>query len=181
MGVFGSVLRANNNGNAQAKYTIDGSLIEVSDVPWAPTVVTDFPLFSSGELDAGAQHSLEVDITSAGAGTPYVLDYIMVYTPSVIATGTSGTSTNSTSTMDDGPTQSSSVRPDSGVGDLVASIKPFVWPVVGALAALNVALLFCLILTIRKLNRVRAAAKSEKNAGKLCFVAVSQRCPFLTL
>ena len=132
----------------------------------------DFPFFTSGELEIGS-HSLQVEITNVGLTTPYVLDCVMMYSPIIFTNDLSGPETATTTTSMDTHTsaaasETSGTSTGSRESNLIPSLKPFVWPVVGALAALDAMYLLCLLLALYELRRAHAATRSAKrNTGEL--------------
>ncbi|RPD57717.1 hypothetical protein L226DRAFT_573577 [Lentinus tigrinus ALCF2SS1-7] len=76
--VYGSLLPPTAlNQTAWAIYTIGGNST-AGNLTSAANVITDYPLFTSGELDPGQQYNLTVEV-SASADAPYLLDYVLAY------------------------------------------------------------------------------------------------------
>ncbi|KAH9942157.1 uncharacterized protein BXZ73DRAFT_97578 [Epithele typhae] len=151
--LYGAILRPDpSGGTASANYNLDGNTTH-KEVPFSSFVIPDYPLFVSEQLDPGRTYNLSVDVT-ANAQRPYLVDYLLLYNdfaPSPINSATA------TSTATQAPQSIDSI------------LKPYVWPVIGALGG-GCALLLAVVLVLsgalckrRKKDRVPSWRYSEPN------------------
>lgn len=127
------------NQTAWANYTIGGNST-AGNLTSVTNVITDYPLFTSGELDPAAQYNLTVEI-AASSDAPYLLDYILAYhftDPTPILSSTISTSARPSATSA-APTQSSSSK---------LNLK-FVYIVAGLGAGIVLLLIFMCVLLRR--------------------------------
>ena len=100
--MFGSLVPRTDAGyTAWANYTIGGNYT-AGNLTSTQNVITDYPLFVSGQLDPQKQYNLTVEI-AASADAPYLLDYVLAYhatdsSPIFTTTSSSMSSASATAT-----------------------------------------------------------------------------------
>ena len=97
--VYGSIIQPSDLGlTAWANYTIDGKYT-AGNITTCAFIVTDFPLFTSVQLDPNQWYNLTADIW-ASPDAPYLFDYLLAFSPpdpTPISTSSTASSTNSNS------------------------------------------------------------------------------------
>ncbi|KAI0753129.1 hypothetical protein C8Q80DRAFT_1267565 [Daedaleopsis nitida] len=152
--VYGSLVRTQDVGYTPwANYTIDGNST-AANLTTQTHVVTDYPLFISGPLDPDKQYNLTVDVV-ASPDAPYLLDYLLAYSPATatpIFSSSSSTSPTSTPTM-------TAVAEKGGIN--------FKSTVVYVAAGLGAGVVLLAIIVVVLLKRVCCArAKKSKSLDK---------------
>ncbi|EJF57557.1 hypothetical protein DICSQDRAFT_129448 [Dichomitus squalens LYAD-421 SS1] len=140
--VYGALIPPTSVGvTAWANYTIDGNYT-AANITTSAKIITDFPLFTSVELDPNQQYDLTADIW-ASPDAPYLLDYVLAFSPPkpVPVSTSSTTSSTSSSTMTASSTESARA---TSAADLKIP-HPVVF--VGALAGVCALLLALLLVT----------------------------------
>ena len=123
--VYGSIIQPSDLGlTAWANYTIDGKYT-AGNIPTAARTVTDFPLFTSVQLDPNQWYNLTADIW-ASPDAPYLFDYLLAFSPpdpTPISTSSTASSTSSNSASATvAPTSSSSSKDSTSIPHPIAVI-----------------------------------------------------------
>ena len=123
--VYGSIIQPSGLGlTAWANYTIDGKYT-AGNIPTAARTVTDFPLFTSVQLDPNQWYNLTADIW-ASPDAPYLFDYLLAFSPpdpTPISTSSTASSTSSNSASATvAPTSSSSSKDSTSIPHPIAVI-----------------------------------------------------------
>ncbi|KAI1791210.1 hypothetical protein LXA43DRAFT_445959 [Ganoderma leucocontextum] len=101
--VYGALIPPSNPGiTAWANYTVNGNYT-AANITTSTHIVTDFPLFTSVELDPNEQYNLTVDIW-ASPDAPYLFDYLLAFSPPDPTPLSTSSTASSTSTAQPQPT-----------------------------------------------------------------------------
>lgn len=153
--VYGALIPSSNLGvTAWANYTINGNYT-AANITTSTHIVTDFPLFTSVELNPTQQYNLTADIW-ASPDAPYLFDYLLAFSPpdpTPIPTPSTASSTSTAS-----PTATARSSGDStGIPHSVT--------IIGALAGGCALLLALWLITLCCWYRSRGS--KPKNIGRL--------------